>query len=84
MIDKPQELLKRIVIAFDADQYEELIEAFAEARELLGLKLHDDADEVIDASRKEAESEVVRCCVHGKFSMRAPCQECNPFRRGVR
>ena len=48
-------LLKRVVIAFDADQLEELDEALRMARAHLGLKLVDDADEVLYALWKESE-----------------------------
>lgn len=41
------ELLKRLVIAFDADQDEEFHEALAAAREHCGFELADDADEVL-------------------------------------
>ena len=75
------ELLRRIVIAWDAEQDQEFDAAITEARVRLGLKLHEDADEVIDTLRIEAAKEPVRCCVHGKFPVRTPCVQCNPFRR---
>ena len=40
-------LLRRLVIAWDADQDEEFDEAMREARELVGLRLADDADDVL-------------------------------------
>jgi deoxycytidylate deaminase len=40
------QLLKRVVIAWDADQDEEFMDAMRDARARLGLKLSDDADDV--------------------------------------
>ena len=51
------DLLKRIVIAFDAEQDEELDAALTAARAHLGLKLMADADEVLEVLRG-AEDEV--------------------------
>ena len=74
-------ILRKLVIAWDAEQDEEFDEAISEARTALGLRLADDADDVIDLVRQEAEKEPTRCCVHGKFPVRTPCQMCNPYRR---
>jgi hypothetical protein len=52
------DLLKRIVIAWDADQDEEFIEAMRDARARLGFTLVEDADDVLtDVMNQHADDE---------------------------
>lgn len=83
MTEKQTEsLLRRIVMAWDIEApMPEIMALIDEARNGLGMTLRDDADEILDSIQDEAEREPMRCCVHGKFPVRTPCQMCNEFRR---
>ena len=84
MSEKHEAALRKLVIANDADQDAEFFEALDEARALLGLRLAPDHEDVLIELDQKEEQAAVRCCVHGKFQMRAPCTLCNPLqRRGI-
>lgn len=49
-----EELLRKVVMAWDAGQDEDFIEAVAEARQSLGLTLVADHEDVLDALHSES------------------------------